>query len=116
MTYYPSNNRLNTITSTSGQTTIQNLSYHYYDNGSISAITDGTPTGASQTFTYDGLNRLTDAQIGQSSELVQFVYTPSGNILSNSRIGTYGYGEDGSGGASRGNVGGRRGKHIWIQV
>jgi RHS repeat-associated protein len=62
---------------------VQNLQYTYDAVGNIKTITDGANSGQVQTFTYDHLDRLTNAQTsavgsGQYSESYQ--YNAIGNL------------------------------------
>jgi RHS repeat-associated protein len=50
--------RLQSLTATVGQTTLQNLSYTYDNVGNITGITDGTNQNQKQCFNYDELDRL----------------------------------------------------------
>jgi len=91
--YYPSNNRLYSIATTSPTDgALLSQTYSYSNVGNVTGVTDYMPGGTrSQTFVYDALNRLTNAsgsygarsydydQIGNitSKDGVTLAYTPS---------------------------------------
>ena len=50
----------------------------------------------SESFTYDGLDRLTEAQVGTNAP-TGMSYDLLGNLLSKSDLGSYAYGENGAG-------------------
>ena len=77
--YDPLNNRLESITTWNAYQTLMDLSYTYYPGGSVMDIIDGVSSARSQSFQYDGLNRL---QLAQSSSYgaLWYDYTPTGNI------------------------------------
>ncbi|MFZ1991549.1 MAG: RHS repeat-associated core domain-containing protein, partial [Alphaproteobacteria bacterium] len=92
--YYASNNRLYSITTNSPtQGSIQNLSYLFDNAGNISTITDLLDGSRTQTFTYDDLNRLTQAQSASyTNGTITYQYNQIGNMTYNSRVGSYTYG------------------------
>ncbi len=73
-------------TSASGYTNLQNISYTYDDQGNVLTVVDAAAFGGSQTqtFTYDALNRLLTAQAtgGSHGTYTQrsYVYNNAGNI------------------------------------
>ncbi len=91
---------LESINTTKGSVDLQVESYKY-DNLSnlttrIDHLADGG-TGLTERFTYDNLNRLTNASIvGKNYGQLTVVYDALGNITSKSDVGTYAY--NGSGG------------------
>jgi RHS repeat-associated protein len=98
--YYPLNNRLYSITTNSiSAGALQNLSHTYDKAGNITGIVDLIDEGRSQTFTYDHLNRLTQAQSdaygifsGTPTGTFSWQYDEIGNITYNSHFGSYTYG------------------------
>jgi RHS repeat-associated protein len=69
---------------------IQYLTYSYDQIGNVLSRADG-PTGRSETFVYDTLDRLTsDALSGGSTVTVS--YSANGNIKNKSDVGNYTYG------------------------
>jgi len=66
LTYDAETNRPDTVVTNSGSTPIQNLTYHYFDNGNIRRIEGASPQ-TDQQFTYNGLNRLTGATLRQQA-------------------------------------------------
>ncbi len=74
-----------------GTTKLQDLSYAFDNNGNVSTITD-TVNSMSQSFTYDDLNRLTQA-VGSAYGTQNFAYDPIGNMTTKgSRTMSYGTG------------------------
>ncbi len=73
-------------TSASGYTNLQNISYTYDDQGNVLTVVDAAAFGGSQTqtFSYDALNRLLTAQAagGSNGTYTQrsYVYNDAGNI------------------------------------
>jgi hypothetical protein len=86
---------------------LQNLSYTYDKAGNITKIVDGSDqtTAKTQYFTYDGLNRLTQAigtSTANSANYTQtYAYNPLGNITYKSDVGSYLY--SGNSGSSYAN-------------
>jgi len=77
-----------------GATKLQDLSYSFDNNGNVSAITDAV-NSMSQTFTYDDLNRLTQA-VGSAYGTEAFAYDSIGNMTSKAgRTMVYGEGAPG---------------------
>ncbi|MGH8413183.1 MAG: RHS repeat domain-containing protein [Gammaproteobacteria bacterium] len=74
-----------------GSPGIANMSYQWDADGNLHLRTD-TNAGLTETFQYDSLNRLTQAQItGSSSATLMLGYDALGNIRSKSDVGTYHY-------------------------
>jgi|GEM_PF-4223160 len=88
--YYAANLRLYSITTNNSLDGLQNISYAYDDAGNIIAVTDLLDSANNQTFGYDDLNRLTQAQ-GPYGPLT-YDYDPIGNMTYNSQVGDYTYG------------------------
>ncbi|MBI3317273.1 MAG: VCBS repeat-containing protein [Candidatus Omnitrophica bacterium] len=77
-----------------GTTKLQDLSYVFDNNGNVTAI-DDIVNSMSQDFTYDDLNRLTQA-IGSAYGTQNFVYDSIGNMTTKgSRTMSYGAGSAG---------------------
>jgi RHS repeat-associated protein len=75
-----------------GTSSLQNLSYAYYPTNNVETITDAVTPGNSQSFSYDPLHRLTQAQGGNGS--YAYTYDGDGNrqsITFGSGTTTYGY-------------------------
>jgi len=72
---------------------IQDLHYDYDSAGNIKGITDTVNT-ATQTFYYDALNRLTQAQGNYGTKFYQ--YNQIGNIIQKDNL-TFTYGQNGAG-------------------
>ncbi len=89
--YDPLNSRLASINTTGPEGALQDLEYGYDAVGNITSIQDGCHGGNTQSFGYDELNRLTNAQ-SSSYGTITFAYDQLGNMTYNSRIGTYTYG------------------------
>jgi RHS repeat-associated protein len=87
--YYPSNNRLKSI-DTYGSSPLQDLAYQYDNVGNITNITDSILSTRSQTFFYDDLDRLTQAQSNVYSTIT-YQYNVIGNMTYNSQVGSYTY-------------------------
>jgi RHS repeat-associated protein len=83
--------RLTAITD-AGASSLQNLTYAYYPTNNVETITDAVTPGNSQSFSYDTLQRLTQAQGGYGS--YAYTYDGDGNRLSETQgtlTGTFGY-------------------------
>jgi RHS repeat-associated protein len=73
----------------------QNLQFTFNDIGNLTERKD-VAKALSETFRYDGLNRLTAAQVGAKAPLT-IRYDVLGNITYKSDVGKYFYGENGAG-------------------
>jgi len=71
---------------------VQDVAYSYTDVGLISQITDNLSASRSESFTYDGLSRLTQAQSGMYGTKI-FAYTVGGNMTQNGSLQMY-FGND----------------------
>ena len=102
-TYDPATGRIKTINGFhlfSGA--IQDLSYHWDTLGNLTDRTEQSGNkNLSETFGYDGLNRLTSYRVdgqstnGQSTKTV--TYDALGNIVNKSDVGNYSYGAGNAG-------------------
>ena len=88
-TYDPKTGRLTDIDTEKGSTTFQNLDYAWRSNGTLQSSMANPNTGINTTrtenFTYDALNRLTQARTligGSYSRDLNYQYNQLGNILS----------------------------------
>jgi RHS repeat-associated protein len=75
-----------------GTSSLQNLSYAYYPTNNVQTITDAVTPGNSQSFSYDTLHRLTQAQGGYGT--YAYTYDGDGNrqsVTFGSSTTTYGY-------------------------
>lgn len=84
--------RLNHLTTNDGA--LQDLRYQFDNAGNVKILTDSRNT-ATQSFTYDDLNRLTSA-IGQTYGAKYYRYDSIGNMIEKEGV-KYNYGEDGAG-------------------
>ena len=76
--------------------TVQNLSFSYDLLGNLTNRTDST-SNLSESITYDQLNRMLTATVSSNIAPVKNIsYSPIGNILSKSDLGTYAYASPGS--------------------
>jgi RHS repeat-associated protein len=92
-TYDPKNYRLTRIYTVNAQALVlQDLNYKYDALGQIMSITDASNTG-SQTFKYDALNRL--SQANGKYGMKTYAYDQVGNITTKDGL-TYRYGETNS--------------------
>jgi RHS repeat-associated protein len=88
------------ITTTSGSTNLQALTYGFDADGNRTSVTSNSSnsTNESWTYAYDELHRVTSAVDTSSSAYSQsFTFNATGNILSNSRVGSYTYPTQGAG-------------------
>ncbi|MCP4651936.1 MAG: hypothetical protein GY858_00930 [Candidatus Omnitrophica bacterium] len=93
-TYNANTLRLSNITTQNQTLTLQNLSYSFDSVGNVTVITDAINTGT-QSFSYDDLNRLTQA-IGTSYGTLNYAYDSIGNMIDkDGLILTYGGGAAG---------------------
>ncbi len=89
-TYDSRNYRLKTLRTVKGSTVLQNLGYTFDAAGNVTSLTD--PRHGTQTFAYDGLDRLTEATGGYGT--ATYTYNQIGNMLHNEigepakRVGT----------------------------
>src|SRR5262245_13271388 len=88
--YDPDRLWLETASVSAGATVRYQASYAYNAAGLGTSITQGTPTAAATTYTYDDLNRLTSVGGAQNQT---FTYNAIGDITSNSSVGAYAYGD-----------------------
>ncbi len=87
----PETGRLTTIYAGIGSGNVANFSYNYDVLGNVLTRED-TNENLTETFQYDALNRLTQAQVSQNiAPLKTFAYDPIGNLLSKSDVGNYTY-------------------------
>lgn len=89
---YDINHRLTNILTSKGAVVLQNLGYtRDVRDGKIQAMTSPT-AGEGWSYTYDDLDRLlTATNTGIASDSQSFAYSPTGSLLSNSRLGNYSY-------------------------
>lgn len=66
------------------------LAYTYNERGFIDSRTD-SKVNQTETYTYDKLDRLTSYTVNGTTA-ASFTYGNTGNILTNSKVGTYSYG------------------------
>lgn len=90
-TYNPTKGDLEAIRTLGVAGEIQNLKLQFDDIGNLLARNDATQ-GKTETFTYDGLNRLKTVS-GPASKT--YDYDTLGNIISKSDVGTYEYNVNG---------------------
>ncbi len=90
-TYETNTNRLSTIvTKPSTGADFLNLSYAYDNADNITSLVDGTDATYTQNFSYDDLDRLTDAY-SDNYGLLSYAYDTIGNITSKRGV-SYTYG------------------------
>jgi RHS repeat-associated protein len=97
--YDPYTNRPTSILTNRSGLPLQNLSYLYDDIGNVKTITDALDPTRTQTFQYDHLNRLTqaDSQAYPSyPQPITYQYNQIGNMTYNSQVGSYVYPNPGS--------------------
>ncbi len=98
MQYYPLTNRLYSITTNSTAVGgLQNLAYTYDYSGNIVRIDDFMDANRSQSFQYDDLNRLIQAQSTAygGTGILSYEYNAIGNMTYNSQMGVYSYNTNG---------------------
>ncbi len=89
--------RMTDRVTTDGQTNLQSVSYVYDPVGNILQITDASDSILAKTssYTYDDLDRLMSATVVDSADendyIRTFTYSPTGNILNKSDLGSYIY-------------------------
>ncbi|MBU7034865.1 MAG: RHS repeat protein, partial [Theionarchaea archaeon] len=87
---YDSRDRLSTIDMKNGETSFLDLDYTYDDNGNITQLTNGWRDTDSdwnsdtETYSYDGLDRLTSASCNSWSHT--YTYDKAGNITSKDSV------------------------------
>jgi hypothetical protein len=87
----PETGRLTTVYAGSSGS-VANFTYNYDFLGDVLTREDGNENNLTETFTYDALNRLTQAQVSQNiAPLKTFAYDAIGNLLSKSDVGAYAY-------------------------
>ena len=88
---------LTQLTNNTSPTPLQDVAYTRDALGHITAVASSL-AGDSWTYGYDGLDRLLSADNASDNGLDQtFTYDLVGNMVTNSRVGTYGYGAQGPG-------------------
>jgi RHS repeat-associated protein len=88
---------LTQLTNNTSPTPLQDVTYARDALGRITAVASSL-AGDSWTYGYDGLDRLLSADNASDNSLDQtFTYDLVGNMVTNSRVGTYGYGAQGPG-------------------
>lgn len=81
----------------SGAADIQNDLYNLDRLGNLKSRRHLKQINLQETFTYDGLNRLTSSTVANSSNgTVSVAYNAIGNILSKTGVGSYSYGQNGA--------------------
>jgi RHS repeat-associated protein len=91
------NYRLTRLRTVSGSVVLQDIAYTYDANGNILTLVDTSQTALAKsvTYIYDDLNRLTSAAVtgsGSGANYTQtYTYDATGNMLTNSAVGTYAY-------------------------
>jgi RHS repeat-associated protein len=88
------------ITTTSGSTNLQALTYGFDADGNRTSVTStsSNSTDESWSYGYDELHRVTSAVDTSNSAYSQsFTFNAAGNIVSNSRVGSYTYPTQGAG-------------------
>ncbi|MGI2028346.1 RHS repeat-associated core domain-containing protein [Endozoicomonas acroporae] len=75
---------------------VQHLNYQWDSIGNLSGRVDkSTSTTLTETFGYDGLNRLTQSTVGNTTD--HYAYDGLGNITAKTGVGNYTYGQNGAG-------------------
>jgi RHS repeat-associated protein len=99
-TYDPNRLWLTSVTTTNGSTNLQALTYGFDADGNRTSVTSNSSnaTEESWTYAYDELHRVISATDTSNSAYSQsFTYDAMGNIVSNSRVGSYTYPTQGAG-------------------
>ena len=92
--YFEAKNRVKSIATTAGLTTVQDLSYNYDNRLNPTRRTD-VRQGKHEYFEHDGLDRLTKAYFQPASgRPAVFTYDPNGNLTSRPGIKNYLYDPD----------------------
>ncbi|WP_282611298.1 polymorphic toxin-type HINT domain-containing protein [Pelagibius sp. Alg239-R121] len=99
--YDPATALLDSIQTTHGGTSIQNLSFVFDTLGNLSERNDLT-RDRKEAFVYDGLNRVTSTTLTDTSNATTlntttYAYDNLGNITNKSDVGAYLYGQNGAG-------------------
>ncbi len=89
---YDANHRLSSISTSKGATTLQYLDYARNAGGEITSFTSPF-SGEAWSYTYDSIGRVsTSVNASNAADNQNFTYTPTGNVLTNSRLpGSYSY-------------------------
>ena len=95
-TYDGQNYRLKSLETVHGPTTFQDLDYTFDKGGNVTEITD--PHHGTQTFSYDALDRLTQATNAATGGYgtIDYKYNKIGNVTKNSKVGLYTYNTSGA--------------------
>jgi RHS repeat-associated protein len=91
---------LTNVTTTQGTTNLQNVTYGFDADGNRTSVTSTSTSSSDESWTYgyDELHRVVSATDTSNSAYNQtFSYAANGNILTNSRVGTYTYPSQGAG-------------------
>ena len=89
----PATGRLERITTQNGTTPVQDLSFAWDAIGNLVSRVD-VGQGLEEVFTYDVLNRLTNAAVTGGPSMA-LTYNAVGSITSKTGLGTFGYGTGG---------------------
>ncbi len=100
-TYDPARNLVQSITSTSGANTIQELTFQFDQMGNLTERKD-LQRDRTESFGYDNRNQLTSAILTETSTTSQlnsttYSYDLTGNLTNKSDVGNYLYGQNGTG-------------------
>jgi RHS repeat-associated protein len=88
------------VTTSNGSTNLQALTYGFDADGNRTSVTStsSSSTDESWTYTYDELHRvLTATDTSNSAYSQSFTFNAAGNVVSNSRVGSYTYPTQGAG-------------------
>jgi RHS repeat-associated protein len=88
------------ITTSNGSTNLQALTYGFDADGNRTSVTSSSSNNSDESWTYgyDELHRVTSAVDTSNSAYSQsFTFNAAGNIVSNSRVGSYTYPAQGAG-------------------
>jgi RHS repeat-associated protein len=99
-TYDPNRFWVTSVTTTSGTTNLQALTYGFDADGNRTSVTSNSSNNSDEswTYAYDELHRVTSATDSSNAAYSQaFSYNAAGNIVSNSRVGSYTYPTQGAG-------------------
>ncbi len=101
-TYDPARNLVQSITSTSGANTVQDLTFVFDQMGNLTERKD-LQRDRTEAFAYDNRNQLTSSTLSETSTTNQlgtpttYSYDLIGNITNKSDVGNYLYGQNGAG-------------------